>query len=174
MNATGFYNIILVPVIAMLFFVHFNFKPNKLLTTVNEYLLFRKYFFNKKINVPVNKKVACSFFYFFTVAFICVPNHAFWQDLVYWSHWNSISDFIGYILTFLILLLIIRLIYEFLIIPYLYKRSIQNTYQKNISYMDNPIYQGTANNMASDFKFCSQCGTRYPVNDTVCPKCGKN
>ncbi len=70
MNATGFYNIILIPVIAMVFFVHFNFKPNKLLSTVNEYLLFKRYLFNKKMTAAVNKKVACSFFYFFAVLFI--------------------------------------------------------------------------------------------------------
>lgn len=169
-----------MPAILMFLFVHFNFKSNKLLTTINEYLLFKKYLFNKKLNVVASKKTACSFFYFFSVAVFSVPNHGYWRDLVFWNelhYWssdgNGTKDFFEYILIFLVLLIIIRLIYEFLIIPYLYNRSIQNSYQKNMPYANNIINNEKAN-MNADFKFCSQCGTRYSINDTVCPKCGKN
>lgn len=163
MDAIVFY--ILMPAILMLFFIHFNFKRIKLLTTINEYLLFKKYLFNRKINIIVSKKTTCSFFYFFSIAVIIMPSLIIW----YAVEWESSYDWEA-TLCYLVLLLIIRLLYEFLIIPYLYKRSTQNTYQENVPYT-NAAYK---NDMTMNFKFCSQCGARYPKNDSVCPKCGQN
>lgn len=158
--------LILMPAILMLFYIHFNFRRIKLLTTINEYLLFKKYLFNRKINVPVSKKTACSFFYFFCIAVIIMPSFYIWEAV----EWESFFDWEDTFF-YLVLLFIIRLLYEFLIIPYLYKRSTQNTYQENVPYK-NAAYEN--DNMTMNFKFCSQCGTRYPKNDSVCPKCGQN
>lgn len=171
MDAIVFY--ILMPAILMLFFIHFNFKRIKLLTTINEYLLFKKYLFNRKINVAISKKTACSFFYFFSITVIIAPSFCIWH-LVEWDIWEDMFSFrvlLTVIFFLVLLLLIIRLLYEFLIIPYLYKRSTQNTYQENVPYT-NAAYKN--DNMTMNFKFCSQCGTRYPKNDSVCPKCGQN
>lgn len=86
MDAIVFY--ILMPAILMLFFIHFNFKRIKLLTTINGYLLFKKYLFNRKINVAISKKTACSFFYFFSITVIIAPSFCIWQ-LVEWDIWED-------------------------------------------------------------------------------------
>ncbi len=160
MNLGEIYNVLVIPVIATALYYYCNFKKSKALTTMNEYLLFKKYIFNRKLDIPAGEKTAVSFFFFFSWAVINAPNGFFGVDLIYGK---NKSDFFSKVLTFLILLFIIRFIYEFLVIPHLHKGALQNTYQENMQNI----------NITTNFKFCSQCGMRYPIDDVICPNCGK-
>lgn len=108
----------------------------------------------------------------------------------------DILNIFQYVFIVIICVLIIRLIYEFIVIPISVSNSRVQVYQQN-------VYAGQANQNIpytqqnytmpqnqtasyvqpqqpeqgsiapeSQFKFCSQCGTRYDAVEDNCPNCG--
>lgn len=109
--------------------------------------------------------------------------------------WNA-----HYIVAYIVVVLIIRLIYELIIIPIAMNSKQKQTYQQgvysqqinqsplntpysqtnyevpqnqNVTYIQQAI-QPEQSPIASEtqFKFCSQCGTRYDATEDNCPNCG--
>lgn len=86
---------------------------------------------------------------------------------------------------FVVVVLIIRLIYELIIIPIAIDSKQKQIYQQNIyaqqvnqsplntPYTQQPIQpEQVSTAPETQFKFCSQCGTRYDAAKNNCPNCG--
>lgn len=183
-----------VSLIITLIFIHCHFKKYEFLSKINDYLLFKKNFFNKKHYFPVENKTVISFFFLtgMDIVLFIMTCHV---NII---HIGSILfDNILSIFIFLFIIeIIIRLIYEFLIIPHLYKKQVYQSqvqdistqlYMQNTQFTQQPVHdmqQQSVNNanimnnqtiFASEeqsFKFCSQCGTRYDATKNTCPNCG--
>lgn len=179
------YCFIIVPGILTLLFYYSNFKKSNFLTAINDFLLFKKYLFNKKMSVAVNKVIVLTYFFIFAAVFIsfsdCTMYSMFFDK--YGIGITEIFVFLFLMLIYLLVVLVIRLIYEFLVIPMWYQHKMQNV---NMPYVQQPINNAPMNNvvvqnqmpvsgnMNAEYKFCSQCGTRYSITESNCPNCGKN
>lgn len=217
-NATAILSTLLI----MLLFFHVNYKKNSLFTTLNELFMFQKMLFNKKVSNCAGKKIIISHLLFVSFVFIYLVTEALYLSLYqlgihqttstmfstmypeYYTGDSIVSEriasiFITFILA-VIFVLIIRLIYEFIVIPIALNNKRANMYQQNV-YMQQ-VYQQPVNtpytqqdyavppnqvtNISSSeqqseltsasseiqFKFCSQCGTRYDASKDNCPNCG--
>lgn len=178
-----------IPAIILAFvFIHLNYKKYPVFSTLNEIMLFKKMIFNKKFQNCAGKKTTVSFF----VIILTIINFIYTLIILYTSGLEDFEDvsfsvIIGNaVLLPIILLLITRLIYEFVIIPIAVSNN-GTTNQQQITYVqqqnyvvpnqvnvDNQSQQAVQNPVTSDiqFKFCSQCGTRYNASDGKCPNCG--
>lgn len=179
------YCFIIVPGILTLLFNYSNFKKSNFLTAINDFLLFKKYLFNKKMSVAVNKVIVLTYFFLFAALFIsfsdCTLYSMYFPD--YEMDIEKIFAFLLLAFIYLLVVLVIRLIYEFLIIPIWYQQKVQNV---NVPYVQQPINNAPMNNTVvqnqmpingavnTEYKFCSQCGTRYSITESNCPNCGKH
>ena len=98
---------------------------------------------------------------------------------------------------FILPVLIIRVIYEFIVLPYCHSLLIQQYYAQNMNMQPNmqnnqviqnpvssttevPLSTPTYNQTnipihnGQQYKFCSQCGTKYDISATNCPNCGES
>lgn len=190
-------------ILIMLLFFHVNYKKNTLLTTLNELFMFKKLLLNKKVANCAGKKIIISHLLFVSFAFLnTVVGKIYVSICLYgtsqgmlesigseiYTTTDVIQDiFIGFIQA-VILVLIIRLIYEFIVIPIVLNNNQANMYHQNI-YMQQTYQQPismpytqqeqveqqsnqTSTSPEIHFKFCSQCGTQYDATEDNCPNCG--
>lgn len=188
---------ILFPLISTLIFTHCHYKKNKFFSFLDDYLLFKRLLFNKKINYQTSNKVIIShlffflFFLYFSILYVAV-------DSMYFENIGELLliAIMSIIIFLFVPSLIIRLIYEFLVLPYFHGIQIQQYYAQNMNIQpnmqNNQVMQPASNvtetiintsntnetnesvSNEQQFKFCSQCGTRYDINATTCPKCGES
>ena len=198
---------LLLATLIVLFFIHANYKKYMLFSTLNEFLMFIKMIINKKMTNCAGKKIIISYLFITSVGFIYVivisVYARFWwggmKGGLYSYDENQSLDldiqeiFIGVFMA-LIFVLIIRLIYEFIVIPIAVSNRQTQVYQQNVSMQQinqQPVQPTNINGLnnvptiqtgqqfgqapiapESQFKFCSQCGTRYDVAEDKCPNCG--
>lgn len=167
-------------------FVHMNYRKYAVFTMINELLTFKKMIFNKKKANCAGKKTTVSFFFLINILIFLYSPDIF--DLE-----DNFLEIAGSIFAIIILILILRLIYEFVVIPISVSNHgtanayQQNTYmqmqpplQQNYSVTQNEInihnqpQQISTNQIPTEtsFQFCSQCGTRYNASESKCPNCG--
>lgn len=154
-----------VPLILTVVFYHFHFKKYKVLTQINNYMLFKKYLFNKGKPVYVGNKIIVSFYYLTSFCITLIT--LFWvRELMFTTKVEPINPekILEPFLFALIAFIVTRLIYEFILIPYLHNKKIQQ-YQLQQS--------NQHSNNEQSFQFCSQCGTRYNITDEICSNCGE-
>lgn len=158
LNLVSYTTIILSIIIIVLLFFHVNYKKNTLLTTLNELFMFKKLLLNKKVANCAGKKIIISHLLFVSFAFLnTVVGKIYVSVCLYgtsqgmlesigseiYTTTDVIQDiFIGFIQA-VILVLIIRLIYEFIVIPIALNNNRANMYQQNI-YMQQ-AYQQSVN-----------------------------
>ncbi|MBD5502669.1 MAG: hypothetical protein HDR09_02635 [Lachnospiraceae bacterium] len=179
-------------IIITLVFIHCHFKKYGLLSKLDDYLLFKKNVFSRKHYFPVENKIVISFFFLtaMNIVFFIVGCYV---NMIDTMQIDVILFGFGF---FSILEIIERVIYEFIVVPHSYKKKIYESQLQNINaqpYIQNTqfakqpiqdIQQSSATNNEiinnqitstseeQQFKFCSQCGTKYNITDEKCPKCG--
>ncbi|MBD5549143.1 MAG: hypothetical protein HDQ97_17445 [Lachnospiraceae bacterium] len=175
-------------------FIHCHFKRYEFIVKLNDYLLFKKNLFNKKQYYPAENKAVISFFFLTCIKIALFMMTCHLQIEV--EKPTFFPDILWVILFLGIIGIIERLIYEFLVIPHSYKKKIYESQLQNINaqpYIQNtqfaqqpiqniqqpsPTNNVIINNQTisipeeQQFKFCSQCGTKYNVTDETCPNCG--
>ena len=192
---------ILFPLVSTLVFVHCHYKKYNLFTSLNDYLLFKKMLFNKKINYqPSNKSIISHTFFFLfflylsLLTFFNIALEIVEDDGIVFTFLFLVMVFIG---LFILPVLIIRVIYEFIVLPYCHSLLIQQYYAQNMNMQPNmqnnqviqnpvssttevPLSTPTYNQTnipihnGQQYKFCSQCGTKYDISATNCPNCGES
>lgn len=160
-------------------------------------MLFKRNFFNKKYCFPTKSKTVISFFYITCTLYIMLSCYLLLLPAADEFTFSETCLIVVLLFMFFsIIEMIIRLIYEFLIIPYLYKKQIYQSQPQNINVQPyiqhNQFTQQPTHNMQQQsinntniindqtistpeeqsFKFCSQCGTKYNITDETCPNCG--
>lgn len=166
---------LLITTLIVFSFIHTNYKKYTLFSTLNEMLMFRKMLFNKKMAYYAGKKIIISHLFIASTVFIY---------LIVINNSIYIGDLFAAAVMGLIFVLIIRLIYEFVVIPIVVNNGQAQAYQQNV-YMQQTNINGLDNispvqttqkqeSIAPEnqFKFCSQCGTRYDMTKDNCPNCG--
>lgn len=173
----------IIPAMILSFaFIHINYKKYSLISRLNEVMLFKKMIFNKKLGIRVGKKITVSYF-FLNAFFICGIYNVLLLFCI------EEETFTPEFLMFFLVFPITRLIYEFIVIPISISNNAAANYSQN-TYVQSPLQQDYAasrqtntNNQSQqnaqdslsigdEFKFCSQCGTRYNASDSKCPNCG--
>lgn len=175
-------------ILIMLLFFHVNYKKNTLLTTLNELFMFKKLLLNKKVSNCAGKRIIISHLLFASFTFLNTVVSKIYVSVCLYGTSQGILDSMGYeiytttdvitdisigFIQAVILVLIVRLIYEFIVIPIALNNNRANMYQQNV-YMQQVYQQPEKASTASEiqFKFCSQCGTRYDAAKDNCPNCG--
>ena len=185
-----------IPIAALFtfLFIHAHYQKYSPFSFVDNFLQFRVMLFNKKLGSQANKGTIIS--YVALCSFICsgfcrlLSTDASGYDLILFD-WIAL----------LVFLFILRLIYEFIVIPCTVNKSVlnKNTLNKRPTQMSYNTQQGYTVHYSSyqnqeagniqpqqqpqqqpsvpgsidpAFKFCSQCGTKYNVTDDHCPNCG--
>lgn len=190
--------IILPTIIPTFFFIHFNYKKYSIFSTLNDFIMFKKMVFNKRCANCSGKKITLS--YFFLIAFSIIYLYLCMLDDFIYDYddfdvfdnvYSDLMSLIFLIVFFIIFMLILRLVYEFIVIPisiFVYEKT--NMYQQN-AYAQSSLQQyhvvaqsgknaysqsqqPTNNPISteSQFRFCTQCGTRYNESNGKCPNCG--
>lgn len=175
--------IILLPTTLSFVFIHMNYKKYPVITKLNEIMLFKKMLFNKKIDNCAGEKTTVSFF------FLIVGYTFFIIVGILYALLDSAGIDVGALLISLFIYPIIRLIYEYVVIPNTMSNNETVNYSQN-AYVQHPLQQSNVTSYQTDintqsqqtvqnplptdnqFKFCSQCGTCYNASDNNCPNCG--
>lgn len=173
-------------------FIHAHYQKYSLFSFLDDFLQFRIMLFKKELTNQANKGTIIS--YVALCSYICI----YLLEEVFADIYRS---YYGYILgdwiSLLVFLFILRLIYEFIVIPCTVNKSVlnKNTLNKRPTQMSYNTQQGYTVHYSSyqnqeagniqpqqqpsvpgsidpAFKFCSQCGTKYNVTDDHCPNCG--
>lgn len=173
-------------------FIHAHYQKYSLFSFLDDFLQFRIMLFKKELTNQANKGTIIS--YVALCSYICI----YLLEEVFADIYRS---YYGYILgdwiSLLVFLFILRLIYEFIVIPRTVNKSVlnKNTLNKRPTQMSYNTQQGYTVHYSSyqnqetgniqpqqqpsvpgsidpAFKFCSQCGTKYNVTDDHCPNCG--
>lgn len=158
-------------VLFTLLFIHAHYQKYSLFLFMDDFMQFHVMLFNKKLVNRANKGTIISYValcsFIFSYLFYCYIGALL----------DEYDNIVGSIKVVLVFLLIVRLIYEFVVIPLtLYNQP------THMSYTQQGYSSQEAGNMPQQphmpgsidpaFKFCSQCGTKYNATDAHCPKCG--
>lgn len=183
--------IVLIPpvIISTFIFIHINYKKYPVFTALNDMMMFKKMLFNKKMENCAGKKTTLSFFFLTFCTIFLFNDIVALYFLAISANERSATSFSLKLLVIImpfVQILVTRLIYEFVIIPIAISNN-GTTNQQQITYVqqqnyvvpnqvnvDNQSQQAVQNPVTPDnqFKFCSQCGTRYNASDGKCPNCG--
>lgn len=163
-----------IPITALftLLFIHAHYQKYSLFSFLDNFLQFRIMLFKKELANQANKGTII--IYVALCSYICSYFLEYALADIYNRYYNSI---LGYFIGLLVFLFILRLIYEFIVIPCTVKNR-----PTHMSYTQQGYSSQETGNMPQQphmpgsidpaFKFCSQCGTKYNATDAHCPKCG--
>lgn len=184
-------NIIIGTIFLTLCLTHIYIRKIELLSALDNYLAFKKFMFNKKIilSKAIEPKIIIVF-YLISSFVIAVADTIFLVGISNILEGNediNTAVFLMIILYAIVIIIIARLIFEFIIIPYyctprqpqynipnnqqMYTYTFTQQPQTQTPNMPKPNASQQQDN--SSFVFCSQCGTRYAETDSACPNCGK-
>ncbi len=175
-----------------LLFIHAHYQKYSLFSFLDDFLQFRVMLFKKELANQANKSTIIS--YIALCSYICSIALENTLADIYRCYYDLI---LFYLIATFLFLFILRLIYEFIVIPCTVNKSVlnKNTLNKRPTQMSYNTQQGYTVHYSSfqnqeagniqpqqqpsvpgsidpAFKFCSQCGTKYNVTDDHCPNCG--
>ena len=164
-------------IILTVLLTHVFVKKIHFMSLVGDYLVFRKFFLNKKqeLQPQVGSKVVISFnaiisFLFSLSSMMYVSALAVMDELGNESVNEVFLRLLKVMFVMLLIMVAVRLVYEFVVIPIFCTSGQPQYYMHNNQPMNTNM--GLPQNNG-EFKFCTQCGTRYHVTESICPKCGK-
>lgn len=159
-------------VIPTVLLTHAFVKKIYFVSVVGDYLVFRKFFFNKKRTVqPLGSKVIISFYAIISLLF-CLLGVLYIFALSLENELGNelLPQLLKVVFVILLIIVVVRLAYEFIIIP-IFCTSGQ---PKNTMYYNQPISTNMIQPQSNGgLIFCSQCGIRYNATASNCPNCGR-